>query len=240
MATKQKSKTAAAPFAVMDWPANRVEMWKGIPEIYNYEVSNRGRIRSLDRKLEFIGRWGHTVRFHRGRILRLKPKPNGDGGIYWCFYIDGGKYLQVNRSVCAAFHGCAPSFKHEAAHLDGDTHNNTPENLIWATALENAAHKKRHGTNPTGSKNAMAVIDEKQIKSIFESYIFGIDRQTIADRYGVTDGAIRSIVTGNTWRHVDVGELRQIAKLRAQRNLENSWRLAAARRAERGPSLQRA
>ena len=56
----------------------QTEDWRPIPGYDNYEASSLGNIRSLDRYLEFVGRWGPTVRFHRGRVLKPKVKPSSD------------------------------------------------------------------------------------------------------------------------------------------------------------------
>ena len=52
----------AVTTADIDDPA---EEWREIPGYEGYEASSLGRIRSLDRYLEFVGRWGLCVRFHR-------------------------------------------------------------------------------------------------------------------------------------------------------------------------------
>lgn len=233
MAPKRRSETVQPSY-----PEGHEE-WRAIPDLEFYEASNKGRIRSLDRTLDLVGRWGPMRRFHRGMILRLKPKSNGCGAIYWSFYAgeDGG-YWQVNRAVCLAFHGRPPSPKHEAAHLDGNTDNNQTDNLTWATPVENAAHKVKHGTASVGEKNGAAKLTPTVIRQIFSAYCDGTSTKTIAAEHGVTCGNITGILGGKTWAHIDVGELRSKAAERAQFNLRETWRLAARRRQSRGPSLQ--
>ena len=215
----------------MKWPAQTVEIaieeWRPIPGLDHYEASNLGRVRSLDRKLDIIGRWGPMRRFHKGRILRLRPKPTGWGAIYAAFYVDGGQYWQANRAVCSAFHGPIPSRKHEAAHLDGDTLNDRPENLIWARPVENAAHKIGHGTAPIGSKNGTAILDENSILLILSRYSDGDNAISLGARFGVGAGTIRGIVGGRDWRHVPSPD-RIAAKKRCAENIaiaqrKNLW-----------------
>jgi hypothetical protein len=216
------------------WPASKIELWKAIPGLDYYEASSFGRVRSIDRVLEFAGRWGPTTRFHKGIVLRLKPKPNGWGGIYWSFAADGRRYFQVNRVVCLTFNGEPPTAKHEAAHLDGDTDNNRSENLMWATPVENASHKIVHGTVSFGERNGQACLDESKVRLIIESYCSGAAADDLADLYHVSRGAIIKVVGGITWGHVDVGNLRFAAKLRAKQNVvaarmaNNAARHAAA------------
>ena len=141
--------------------------------------------------------------------------------------------------VCAAFGGPAPSPDHEAAHLDGDTSNNRSDNLCWATPLENAAHKIAHGTNPIGSKNGMAALTEVNVGPVFEAYCDGASLDKIASGFAVSPGTISNIVSGKSWRHVDVGDFRLAAKRRARENLEKSWAEAADRRRRLGPTLKK-
>lgn len=215
------------------------EEWRAIPGLEFYQASSLGRIRSLDRTLDLIGRWGPMRRFHAGRILVLKKKPNGCGQIYHQFFAgeDGG-YWQVNRAVCLSFHGDPPSPRHEAAHLDGNSENDAAENLRWSTPIENAKDKRRHGTNPTGSKNAMSLLTETEIKGIFERYCDGELGGDIAADFNVSSTTIKGVLTRKSWAHVpiDAALVERAAQI-SRENLERSWALAAKRRRERGPSL---
>lgn len=207
-----------------------VELWRPIPKLEGYEASSWGRIRSLDRHLELIGRWGPMTRFHRGRVLRLKPKPNGAGMYYLCFYADGGVYMQVNRAVCLAFHGEPPSEEYQAAHLDGRTENNRPENLSWKTPTENAADKVRHGTAPIGVKNAQARLTEAQVTEIICRYAAGEKTASLAQAFQVSTGTVLAVVRGDIWTHVQCAQ-RESAKHRCRQNmLEASGRANAQRR----------
>lgn len=199
------------------------EVWRAIPGLPGYEASTLGRIRSLDRTIEYGGRWGVTRRIHSGRVLALKEKPNGAGGIYWSFYTDGGRYAQVNRSVCSAFHGPPPSRKHEAAHLDGDSGNNRPGNLVWATPVENASHKVGHGTVPRGSINGRARLSEDQVAKIIEQYAGGDRSDVLAERFGVSLSSIVMIARGVSWRHVP-SAYRDAARAKAQQNMAEARR----------------
>jgi hypothetical protein len=205
------------------------EAWLPIPGLDGYEASTWGRIRSVDRVLEYTGRWGPVKRFHPGKILRLKAKPNGCGLTYLCFYAGGGVYPAVNRTVCLTFHGHPPSERHEAAHLDGKTHNNRPENLAWKTPAENAADKVRHGTAPIGANNAHARLDETAVATIIDRYAGGEKSCDLAIEYQVAVSNIRAIVRGDTWRHVDTPQ-RALAKAMCRNNMLDASKRANAKR----------
>jgi hypothetical protein len=210
--------------------ADAQERWRPIPGYDGYEASTWGRIRSLDRVLELMGRWGPMQRFHHGKILRLKRKSSKGGSTYLCFYADGGSYPQVNRAVCAAFHGMPPSDKHEAAHLDGKVQNNRPENLAWKTLIENAADKVRHGTAPIGTRNACARLNEASVVDILARYAAGEKSHRLAVEYQVTPSNINTVIRGKTWVHV-ASDQREAARAMGRVNmLEASGRANAQRR----------
>lgn len=48
-----------------------------------------------------------------------------------------GRNYKVHRLLCAAFHGDAPLDKPFVLHIDEDSLNNRPENLMWGSQKEN-------------------------------------------------------------------------------------------------------
>ncbi len=208
------------------------EEWRAIPGLENYEASSLGRIRSLDRYREFVGRWNVLQRrFYPGRILAERLKANGWGGFYASIYTDGGRYVQVNRCVCAAFHGPAPSARHEAAHLNSDSLINREDNLSWATPKENCAHKVLHGTNPQGERNGCARLRDADIDPLFDRYISGDKAADLGAELGVSAGAVKAVVARRTWLHVPISESKvQAAKARAQANIIATRQAANAER----------
>lgn len=183
------------------------EEWRTIPDFEGcYEASSGGRIRSLDRELPFYqARWGvWTTRKYRGRELVTKIKPNGTGQFYGHVYVGDGKWRSTNRLVCAAFHGPAPTDRHEAAHLNGNSLDDMPTNLQWKLPVDNAEDKRAHGTMTEGSSNPMSVLSEAKIIHIFEDYLVDDCADVTAARYGVSASNIRKIIRRAAWRHVAV------------------------------------
>lgn len=103
-----------------------------------YQVSNKGRIRSLDR----YGKHSeNTVRKLKGQILKPFPVQAGYLAIYLCNK-DGKKSFRVHRLVAFAFLP-NPELKQEVNHKDGNRQNNNADNLEWVTKSENQTHSYR-------------------------------------------------------------------------------------------------
>lgn len=118
------------------------EIWKPIERGFAapYEVSNLGRVRSLDymesRRYRKSGT--RTVNyFKKGRVLKFFVQK---GGYLVCTFGDkingGGKKILVHRIVAEAFIP-NPENKPEVDHINGDVEDNRVENLRWVTRSEN-------------------------------------------------------------------------------------------------------
>jgi hypothetical protein len=116
--------------------------WKIVPSYPLYEARDDGQIRR-----RATGRYYHAA----GKIKKQSMNSNG----YLRVTLDGDHVL-VNRMVCEAFNGPAPTDKHHAAHRDGNRANNSNDNLRWLTKKENEAEKILHGTSNAGQKNGMS------------------------------------------------------------------------------------
>jgi hypothetical protein len=63
----------------------------------------------------------------------------------------------VHRLVAKHYLPERPSPRHEIRHLNGNKADNRVENLMWGTALENAADRESHGRTSRGQKHADAI-----------------------------------------------------------------------------------
>lgn len=104
-----------------------------------YEVSDQGRVRSLDR-IDALGR------FKRGRDMRLVKHPGGYLGVSFCGNGLRNKRYFVHRLVATAFHG-SPAEGLQVCHNNGDPSDNRATNLRWDTSSANLRDKALHGTN---------------------------------------------------------------------------------------------
>lgn len=118
------------------------EIWKDIPEFEGlYQVSNKGRIRSVDRVLQRIIRL-------KGRILNpyKQYQRNKENGYYLqcAIYKNNiGCFYQLHRLVAEVFlENENPLELTVVNHKDGDKTNNTMENLEWVSVRENCSHSQ--------------------------------------------------------------------------------------------------
>lgn len=165
-----------------------------------YEVSDLGRVRSLPRYIEQMGRWGKPMsRWMKGGILALGPHTGGYNAVH--LYKDGRQRATVLHIVVAeAFLGPRPAGM-EVLHNDGDKKNCAVGNLRYGTKLENEADKELHGTRLRGEKHVSAKLTEADVKKIRASV--GIPQQDLADHYGCTFSNISAIQLRKSWKHVD-------------------------------------
>lgn len=108
-----------------------------------YDVSDLGRIRSLDRVT-------HRGRKWKGRTLSAASMPAGYQKVSLWRAGKQGSAL-VHRLVLLTFSGPCPDGM-EGLHKDGNPANNALSNLAWGTHSENQMDQVLHGTHPNASK----------------------------------------------------------------------------------------
>lgn len=105
-----------------------------------YEVSHLGRIRSIDRRVEYSD--GRVV-IKKGKILSISAGKNGYENVR--LYKDKkAKNHSVHRLVAQAFIP-NPEDKPQVNHKDRNPLNNDFTNLEWVTHKENAQHAVETG-----------------------------------------------------------------------------------------------
>ena len=103
-----------------------------------YQVSNLGRVRSLDR----IGSNGRGIMVYKGKILSTKPSTHG----YYQNELSKNrkvKFYNTHRLVYFTFNPDADT-KLQVNHIDEDKSNNRLDNLNLMTAKENCNYGTRN------------------------------------------------------------------------------------------------
>jgi DNA-binding transcriptional regulator YiaG len=177
------------------------EIWKAVPGFEGaYEVSDQGRVRSLDRVVTVSpNRWGGVSRKSiRGRVLVPGPHQGGYQSVN--LYAEGAQHsTTVHILVAAAFLGPRPE-GHEVCHKDGDHQNSALTNLRYGTPVSNNQDKRRHGTHLQGDEHPTAKLNTRQVLEIRRAR--GVPQEVLAERYGVTLSNISAVQLRKSWRHV--------------------------------------
>ncbi len=178
------------------------ETWRNIISYVSYyQVSNHGRVKSLDRLIP--NSVGKGCRLMPGRILKATGNKNGNG--YPQVMLSKGgkpKPFDIHRLVLEAFVGPCPDGM-ECRHLDGDRSNCHLDNLCWGTPSRNQRDREIHGTGNHGERNRSAKLTESQVHKIRKLYATGNYSQTkLSAIFGVGSGIISMIVRRLIWRHI--------------------------------------
>lgn len=131
-----------------------IEQWKNVTGfVGRYQVSNFGRVRSLDM---FI-----NGRVRHGRILTNRNRPDGYQDVLLSY--NGKQYRpKVHRLVAQAF-VANPDGLEEINHKDEDKTNNAVENLEWCTRKYNNAYRGLLSRRaPSVSIQVKALFNDKQ------------------------------------------------------------------------------
>ena len=126
--------------------AEVIETWKPIDGIDFYEVSSLGNVRSTNREIETVSRWGKPMKKSlKGK--QLKPFCVGAGYLCVMFTLKGKKHY-VHRLVAKTFLGDKSNL--DVNHIDGNKTNNAVSNLEWVTRSENCLHSTHVLKNTKG------------------------------------------------------------------------------------------
>lgn len=173
-------------------PSNYVpiqgEEWKTFVRAPDYEVSNKGRMKSF--------RWSRRYATN-DRILTGSKNP--DGYLRFVLKYPGKNiYITMAQAVAEVWIGPRPKGR-VVCHKDGDLNNNNVENLEYKTQKENTHDKFAHGTMLRGEDSGNAKLTEDKVREIIASKE---STRSLAKRMGVTLHPIRMIKKGLAWRHV--------------------------------------
>jgi len=160
-----------------------------------YQVSNMGKVRSVNRK----DACGHQ---RKGRVLR--PSRDSDGYPVIVLRKNNKRISnRVHHLILEAFVGPRPEGM-ECCHIDG-TKRNVSTNLEWNTHSKNILDCTKHGTNVDnhGSKSGMSKLTEEDIPNIRDELAAGFFLREIGEKYGVSRSTISDIKQGKTWTHVE-------------------------------------
>lgn len=165
------------------------EEWKSVPDFPDYEISNYGR----------------TVSHKNGEPLLRKTYAQKGYPLIKFSKNNKSKSFLAHRLVATCFIP-NPENKLEVNHKDRNKANAFVFNLEWATKQENTDHAWANGVMESvnrGENCWKAKLTENQVLEIRATYIPSImSFYKLAAKFGVTYGAIQSIVRRKSWKHI--------------------------------------
>jgi hypothetical protein len=186
-----------------------MEIWKDVVGYEGYyQVSNLGRVRSLDRVLDKpnILTGGPTVR--KGKILK-QVENFGYLLVNLCVH-DKRQAHRVHRLVLEAFVP-NPENKPQTNHKNGNKKDNRLYNLEWATASENGKHAFENGLSRAVNKKKVVCLNtQKEFESSFAAaewlndYRFSNTKKikVIADKIRLCANGKRKTAYDYRWKFV--------------------------------------
>lgn len=145
---------------------------------------------------------GHGIKFLRDHvdyqgdeclIWPLSRNYNGHGNVGF-----NGRHYLTHRLMCELAHGKPPGPEYEAAHSCGRGHEAcvNPRHISWKTRSENQRDRYVHKRLP--HRQAQRKLTAKQVGEV-RSLAGNLTNKAIAERFGVSRGTIRQILTGELW-----------------------------------------
>lgn len=167
------------------------ELWQPI-EGYEglYEVSDLGRIRSLERKVK---KWDG---FRTVEQKELRPTMLNNG------YLQVTLFKQGHRKKKSVHRIVAEAFMSKPADADRVLHNNDIKtdnrllNLRWGNHKENMEDAIKNDRCPKGEENKWSKLTEQQVLEIYRDPRSQVD---IARDYCVQRTAVQKIKSGESW-----------------------------------------
>ena len=149
------------------------EIWKTIPDLPRYAISNKGRLRNTN----------------TGRLLKTRVSRLGYEEVT-ISYNKVDYFRSIHRLVAEAFIP-NPENKPQVNHIDEDKSNNMVSNLEWMTATENNNHGTR---NERAAKSRSIPIIATNIKTGASTEFYGTNE--CARQLGLSTGNINSALKG--------------------------------------------
>ena len=172
------------------------EEWRQIildDEVYEYEVSNKGEIRSMK-----TGKVLHSV-INKNDYCRVTLSKNGIHKKVMIHRTMALMFLPLPKKYakkCLTFKNLVPN------HIDGVKHHNIISNLEWVTHKENVQHAIDTGLMKIGEDHNYATITNAQAKMICELLQDGLSNKDISRITFIPENTIHDIKSRKGWKHI--------------------------------------
>ena len=165
------------------------EVWKENKEIPGYEVSNLGKVRSLNY-------------MRTGIVKEMRQRKAQNGYFSVQFYVNSKRtWKSVHRMVCCTFNDIPLNDNRVVMHLNDDKADNRLENLKIGTHKENSIDASLKGRLLSGEDNKASKLMEADVIEIRDRYKSGgVSHKHLSEEYEVTESCIYSILNNITWK----------------------------------------
>jgi hypothetical protein len=167
---------------------SKTERWRQIAGFSDYDISDRGRVRS----------WKPVRTGSATSPKMMQTRAGTDGYIRVTLQSSKGRksVQRVHLLVAKAFLG--PAQGRLVLHKDSNKSHPQLSNLEYGSYEDNSDDKYIHGTDQAGEKNSQAELTKKQAKEIYK--LKGkVTQLEIAEMYGISRQAVSDIHRGITW-----------------------------------------
>lgn len=165
-----------------------------------YELSNYGKVKSIKRLV-----YGRNLKLVTKKEKIMVTNSLRKGYKYIELYNDKleRKKFSIHRLIAIHFIP-NPNNYPMINHKDGNTLNNSIDNLEWCTASQNTRHAFDTGLLVTrkGESCTQSKLTEQQVKDIHILKHYGMTSKAISKIYQVSFSTICDIFQGRTWKSV--------------------------------------
>ena len=169
------------------------EIWKSVQGFEGrYEVSNLGRLRSLDR----------TSVYKDGRVANIKGTMikgaiTKDG--YLVVALNSSCRRYIHRIVAETFFG-KPEFRDTVNHKNGNKIDNRVDNLEYNSFKENNEHARNNGLNSQHAEKCNLTKFSEQLVSALKavSAEYNASNKKLAEIFGMSTTHVSDILSGKT------------------------------------------
>ena len=166
-----------------------------------YEISNHGRVRSLDRRIPNTR--GSGTRLIKGTLVI----PHGCGWKRRYLFVrlskEGKqKNFYVHTLVLEAFIGPCPEGM-EACHGANRHTDNSLQNLSWGTKGQNMQDKIRDQTTLHGERNHRSKLTADAVVNIKKLHSEGKSYKQIGELHSISHKYVWQVVKSKRWKHLN-------------------------------------